>query len=201
MPAKQLALNADNGNGFNPAQDRVTLGSVPGYTGGPATLSFSFDEDGVSLEFDAGPAGNYASGKRPWSQIPGGFDIANLGEQTQLFIQSFDTSGGTPASVIVNSISVTGTSLGDFNGDGSVDAADYVVWRGNLGSDYTDDDYQIWRANFGTILTAGTGSSTTGLSTPEAPTVTLVGVCWCFALLRKGKRFGSRESNSTGMLI
>src|SRR5690606_34321455 len=46
MSAKQIVLNADNGNGFNPAQDRVTLGSLPAYGGGAATLSFTYDEDG-----------------------------------------------------------------------------------------------------------------------------------------------------------
>ena len=49
---------------------------------------------------------------------------------------------------------------GDFNGDGVVDAADYTVWRDNLGEFVTlpDDptpgvvtqfDYEVWAANFG----------------------------------------------------
>jgi T5SS/PEP-CTERM-associated repeat protein len=42
---------------------------------------------------------------------------------------------------------------GDYNHDGSVDAADYVVWRKTGGS---ADDYNTWRANFG--RTAGSGS-------------------------------------------
>src|SRR5690606_16924003 len=32
------------------------------------------------------------------------------------------------------------TLTGDFNGDGIVDAADYTVWRDNLGSPYTQAD-------------------------------------------------------------
>jgi hypothetical protein len=167
MSARQIALNADNGNGFNPAQDRVTLGSLPGYSGGAATLSFTFDEDGFAVEFDAGAAGSYSSGARPWSQIPGGFDPANLGEQTQLFIQSFDINGGSPASMVVNSVSVTDTPNGDFNGDGVVDAADYIIWRRNPGGNYTQEDYNIWRANFGTNLAAGSGSSTDSHAVPE----------------------------------
>lgn len=35
------------------------------------------------------------------------------------------------------------------NGDGSVDIADYTVWRDNLGGDLTAGDYQIWKDNFG----------------------------------------------------
>lgn len=38
---------------------------------------------------------------------------------------------------------------GDFNSDGMVDAADYVVWRDGLGTIYTLDDYDVWRSHFG----------------------------------------------------
>jgi hypothetical protein len=38
---------------------------------------------------------------------------------------------------------------GDFNNDGTVDAADYVVWRNGLGTTHTQADYDVWRANFG----------------------------------------------------
>jgi probable HAF family extracellular repeat protein len=38
---------------------------------------------------------------------------------------------------------------GDFNADGLVDGADYVVWRKNAGGVYTQADFNTWRANFG----------------------------------------------------
>jgi hypothetical protein len=40
---------------------------------------------------------------------------------------------------------------GDFNRDGSVDAADYIVWRRNpSGNTLVDtNNYNTWRANFG----------------------------------------------------
>ena len=50
---------------------------------------------------------------------------------------------------------------GDFNHDGTVDAADYVVWR-KLGG--TQNEYDVWRANFG--QTAGSGTSSNA-SVPE----------------------------------
>ncbi|HEX3599868.1 MAG TPA: hypothetical protein VHU84_06970, partial [Lacipirellulaceae bacterium] len=55
---------------------------------------------------------------------------------------------------------------GDFNSDGAVDAADYVVWRSGLGTSYTACDYQLWRDHFGEAAAAGSaiGSST---SVPE----------------------------------
>jgi probable HAF family extracellular repeat protein len=48
---------------------------------------------------------------------------------------------------------------GDFNRDGTVDAADYVVWRKGLGTTYTQDDYNTWRSHLG--QTAGSGSGAT----------------------------------------
>ena len=40
---------------------------------------------------------------------------------------------------------------GDFNGDGTVNAADYIVWRKSGG---TQDEYNAWRANFGKTLSS-----------------------------------------------
>lgn len=51
-----------------------------------------------------------------------------------------------------------GTAPGDFNGNGTVDLADYTVWRNNLGGPYTTADYDIWKENFGS-----TGQSLNGV--------------------------------------
>ena len=60
---------------------------------------------------------------------------------------------------------------GDFNGDGAVDAGDYVVWRDNQGATedanvlsgngdgvgtVDEDDYQLWRANLGNVASGST---------------------------------------------
>jgi autotransporter-associated beta strand protein len=50
-----------------------------------------------------------------------------------------------------------GGVLGDYNLNGNVDAADYVVWRKGLGTTYTHDDYNVWRANFGATARMGSG--------------------------------------------
>jgi hypothetical protein len=50
---------------------------------------------------------------------------------------------------------------GDFNNDGTVDAADYVVWRTNAG---TQAGYDRWRANFGTSLNASGASGSASAS-------------------------------------
>jgi hypothetical protein len=58
---------------------------------------------------------------------------------------------------------------GDYNNDGKVDAADYVVWRK---TDGTQPGYNLWRANFGRI--AGSGSALSGASVPEPGTFMLI---------------------------
>jgi hypothetical protein len=45
---------------------------------------------------------------------------------------------------------------GDFNGDGAVNAADYVVWRNDPAGHGGPGGYDTWRTNFGAI--AGNGS-------------------------------------------
>lgn len=75
---------------------------------------------------------------------------------------------------------------GDFNGDGVVDAADYTVWRDNLGAvdetaihnngdgvGITTSDYQVWKSNFGNIY--GGGGLAEAVPAPEPTGLLLVG--------------------------
>jgi hypothetical protein len=48
---------------------------------------------------------------------------------------------------------------GDFNNDGSVNAADYVTWRKGLGTSYTPEQFDIWRTHFGQTSSSGAGAS------------------------------------------
>jgi len=73
--------------------------------------------------------------------------------------------------------------LGDYNNDGSVDAADYVVWRNHLGSDsmlpndatpgVTIDDYEVWKTNFG--RTADGAGSSIGVPEPTTEAALVLG--------------------------
>jgi hypothetical protein len=71
-----------------------------------------------------------------------------------------------------------GGVTGDFNNNGVVDAADFVLWRngGPLANDPTEgvqpEDYNVWRANFG--RTAGSGAGLAAAAVPEPATWTLV---------------------------
>jgi hypothetical protein len=59
------------------------------------------------------------------------------------------------------------TPRGDFNADGTADAADYVVWRNGLGTTYTAAHYNEWRQNFG-VTTAGSSSSFAAIPEPAS---------------------------------
>ncbi len=75
---------------------------------------------------------------------------------------------------------------GDFNGDGIVDAGDYLVWRNNLNGDEAVlmgngngngvvdiGDYNLWKSNFG--ATSG-GGLVVGATAPEPATYLVVGL-------------------------
>jgi hypothetical protein len=73
---------------------------------------------------------------------------------------------------------------GDYNGDGSVDSADYVVWRKNPG-DFGGDPagYNTWRTNFGS---GGAGSGLGASAVPEpAALVLAVAALAMYALPRR----------------
>jgi hypothetical protein len=76
--------------------------------------------------------------------------------------------------------------LGDYNGNGKVDAADYVVWRNGDSPDDTQAGYDLWRANFGNML-PGSGNGAVSAAVPEPSTIALVvfGAVGFFATVRR----------------
>jgi hypothetical protein len=86
---------------------------------------------------------------------------------------------------IIVSESSTGQIAGDYNGNGVVDAADYVVWRKNnstnntlpndngLGTPIGQSHYNLWRAHFGQPPGSGAGAITSA-AVPEPATVALL---------------------------
>jgi hypothetical protein len=59
-----------------------------------------------------------------------------------------------------NAIVISGFQLsGDFNNDGQVDVADYVVWRKGLGTTHSLNDFDLWRARYGDSPSGGASSS------------------------------------------
>lgn len=76
--------------------------------------------------------------------------------------------------------------LGDYNGNGVVDAADYVLWRkGDLAADGTGPggtpdgivdglDYDFWRARFGNTMNPAASSTLGAFAAPEPTSVLLL---------------------------
>jgi hypothetical protein len=76
---------------------------------------------------------------------------------------------------------------GDFNDDGHVDTADYVVWRKTIGDTVargvaadgdgdgtiTVADRDVWRAKFGTNYAAGSAAGVSASAVPEPATAVL----------------------------
>ncbi len=65
----------------------------------------------------------------------------------------------------------TGVTIlaGDFNYDGTVDAADYNLWRDGDSPDSTTAGYALWVNNFGAWITSGSGAD----PVPEPATLLL----------------------------
>jgi hypothetical protein len=96
---------------------------------------------------------------------------------------------------------------GDYNNNGRVDAADYVVWRNQNGQNVPagtgadgsnngtvgPEDYTFWRTRFG--QTVGSGSGLTNNAVPE-PTSTATVIITTLALLASRRR-SDRNINRT----
>jgi hypothetical protein len=97
---------------------------------------------------------------------------------------------------------------GDFNADGTVDSADYIVWRSssgqsgvNLPADANSDghvdslDYQAWRANFGNSLGSGLNTSPTfPFGIPEPSTTVMALTTFIAAVTHRRRRQSPRNN-------
>ena len=73
---------------------------------------------------------------------------------------------------------------GDYNGDGVVDAADYVVWRDGLGATFTQSDYDVWRAHFGQTLNNGSAAIANSVAPEPLASVLVVILMWALYVRR-----------------
>lgn len=84
----------------------------------------------------------------------------------------YNANGNAIALNITNgSLIVAVPTPGDFNLNGAVDAADYVVWRRGLGTTYTPSDFNTWHSHFAQAMGSG---SFVGTPTPEPTPLALL---------------------------
>jgi hypothetical protein len=116
-------------------------------------------------------------------------NTSTLGAKTGT-ITVTSTSQGVQNGLINIPVSFTVVLPGDYNGNNSVDAADYAIWRKTLGQSVPTgtgadgsrdgtvgpEDLTVWRAHFGQSA-SGAGSGLSAVPEPSAATLLLLGVC------------------------
>jgi hypothetical protein len=202
LPTAHAGLAAATGNGgdlsaydvytmkiHNPSADKAFLAALfmnTGWTGSPYGEPNRYYQDGngamtwvgadstVTLTLDFASAALWNG-----SGYTTGSTMLNLNHVTNIGLKIGSNLGNSGEMVSGEAFDVdiesAGGLLGDFNDDGLIDAADYTVWRDNLGggpilNDPTpgsvdESDYTYWKEHFGwgsqgpgagSILTSGT---------------------------------------------
>jgi hypothetical protein len=179
-----------------------------GYTGLGGGFQIGPDNpDGTGLgEIDSTGTGQLLASSTATATL--GIDLGVVVDPASLFLANGDLTfrfnlGSGSRDGFVKYINIP-TLPGDFNGDLVVNAADYTVWRNNLGAP-TDDalngagdghpgidagDYTLWKNSFGT----GSGAASLVASSQTVPepssiwvfAIALLGTDW--SLLRAGRR-------------
>lgn len=178
------ALNFANWNSLDhqnyDAVDGPDVGSTPGDSAGEGWDQGGGSNNSQLIEYFLASAGSSIAAGELLS-LGNAFNTSIFGSGNNGDLEfTFGLVGGQLLTGNVSYISGGGVA-GDYNGDGIVNAADYVVWRDTLGS-HTDlrangdntgasagvidqADYVYWKTRFGN--TSGSGSATAAAAVPE----------------------------------
>lgn len=158
-------------------------GSGPGPDKGTTTFTITKASSGVS--FFLGTIDNSIADD-PTDGIVTNEGPVDMEGQVSLVIIDFFTSVArdiNEATVVFDNLVVTQLPAGldgDYNGDGSVNAADYTVWRDGNSPDDTQAGYDLWAGNYGAT------ASSRAQSIPEPSSiVTLAFAIWNGVLTRR----------------
>lgn len=155
-------------------------GAVRGVDFPSVTWSFGFNEPSPgTVKFVIFSASGITTGGSPQTleiakltfNVPW---IAPAGESPLDIIKENPNEGGLVWTVDSGSVIINPTVGGDYNVDGNVDAADYVVWRklenttvpnhivpdGSGNGQVDAADYDVWTQNFGTAASGSGGAAT-----------------------------------------
>jgi autotransporter-associated beta strand protein len=116
------------------------------------------------------------SGTGLFAGLPQGDLVGEFGG-TELFI---DYSGGGG-----HIVSLRAGLPGDYNASGTVDAADYTVWRNGLGTNFSQHDYQVWRNHYGE---SNAGHATSNIAIPEPATTRMLLLLFASSVGRRRRR-------------
>jgi hypothetical protein len=112
-----------------------------------------------------------------------GTDLTDAGSMwvDNLMLEVFANEAAMLATANPNTAPVESEGLpGDYNADGSVDAADYVVWRNDpAGFGGDPAGYNTWRTNFGSLGGAGSGLGQSAVPEPMSFVLAVLAVAIC----------------------
>jgi hypothetical protein len=171
---------------------------IDGGSGFAENFSFLFSPSVVfdSLlisQFDSVDSGRFDIKSGPMIALANGtIDVGVLAGGSANFLRwTGDTVSGSNRGFSVDGFTVR--LVGDYNGDGAIDAGDYIVWRKALGStvatryrgaDGDGDgtigpgDYGVWRARY----VRPPGSGTQLLAVPEPASLTIVAAAYAMSV-------------------
>jgi arabinogalactan endo-1,4-beta-galactosidase len=126
----------------------------------------------------------------------------------------FDQNGNLLPAASVFEQFIEPELAGDYNTDGIVDAADYIVWRKTLGSTTDlrangDDtgasagvidqaDFDFWKARFGNTLPAGSGSAQRAVPEPSSIVLCVVAIVFVMVGWVESARASARRDQCRG---
>jgi hypothetical protein len=167
-----MYFNVDDTFAFEGNRPTLAI-DVDYYDLGSATFTLEYDSIGSGAYKSAGSV--MLGNKNTWKQHTFSIDDAYFGNR-QNNGADFRISAGVGTTFYLDLIQVNAAQIVpmtvDFNADGTVDAADYVVWRNGLGTNYTQNNYKAWRANFGRVLSGSVANS--NATVPESATALLL---------------------------
>lgn len=183
-PASWSSLDDQNYN----AVDGTDGGSTPGDSAGEG-----WDEAGGStanqlIEMFLSAAGSTLAPNATLN-LGNAYNTSTFGSLNGDLVFKFGVLNGGLITAPVNY--VTSALAGDYNNNGVVDGADYVVWRNGGAPDSSQAGYTLWRSSFGS---SGSGAGLGGSgAVPEPTAVALVALSLVgLVVKRRGIRAWSR---------
>jgi hypothetical protein len=145
---------------LNAISDNAMLSLSGGSTPDVADVGFAFLEAGVNDRIGALVLGGVAQ--------TSGLTYGSTASGALFKSDEYFSAGGSGI--------LTVGQTGDYNGDGSVDAGDYVVWRKSPATYGGNPGYDLWRASFDQTSGSGAGATGDSLSSvvPEPSTLLLL---------------------------
>ncbi|WP_442482122.1 PEP-CTERM sorting domain-containing protein [Aeoliella sp. SH292] len=171
-------------------------GSVGGFTPGTGTGNGweKGDSSNSSLLVEANLLGSSTLSNTAVLPLGTGYNTAVDGQDLEFYV---NTTGTAELFLPGRVVYVGGTAelFGDYNNDGTVNLADYTVWRDNLGAaSLTNEDpsaspgvvnaidYQVWKSNFGE---SSSGSLVGSTSVPEPSGLLLLALAGAIGVGRR----------------